>query len=171
MLIKRYTKIYLIAGITGALLVLLYFFTFYWLGKNPLLRMSTYDMAIIFICMAVAMGYYRDKWNAGKMHFWEAVIIGFFTNLIASLLSALFIYLFIAFIEPDLITRHIADLQNILQQTRQQVEESFGKEAYTNTLDRLAATTPENIALDLFIKKFLVCLLATGLIAAILRKN
>lgn len=133
--------------------------------------MSTYDMAIIFICMAVAMGYYRDKWKAGKMHFWEAVIIGFVTNLIATLLSTLIIYIFIAYIDTGVMAAHIADLKNILQQTRQQVEESFGKDAYTNTLERLSATSPGNIAVDLFIKKFLVCLLATGVIAAILRKN
>ena len=166
-----YIKLSLVAGVIAALLVLLYFFVFYWLGKSPLLRMSSYDMAIVCICMAIAMGYYRDKWKAGKMHFWEGILIGLYTNLIATLLSTLVIYIFIAFIEPEVLSNHITDLKNLLVQTRQQVEEGFGKEAYTNTLSRISGTTAVHVAVDIFIKKFLVCLLATGFIAAILRKN
>jgi hypothetical protein len=121
--------------------------------------------------MALAMAYYRDKWKAGKLHFWEAVSIGFLTNLMATFLSTLVIYVFISFIETEVLTNHIADLKSLFEQTRQQVEESFGKEAYVNTLNRLSGTTAFNIAADLFIKKFMVCLLATGIIGAILRKN
>jgi hypothetical protein len=166
-----YVKLSLVTGVVGALLVLLYFFVFFWLGKSPLLRMSSYDMAIVCICMAIAMGYYRDRWQSGKLHFWEAIVIGLITNLVATLLSTLVIYVFIAFMEPQVLTGHIADLKNLMIQTRQQVEEGFGKEAYTNTLNRISDTTAGNVAVDIFIKKFLVCLLATGFIAAILRKN
>jgi hypothetical protein len=166
-----YIKISLIAGVIAAILVLLYFLVFYWLGKSPLLRMSTYDMAIVCICMAIAMGYYRDKWKNGKLHFWEGVLIGLYTNLIATVLSTLVIYFFIAFIAPEVLAAHITDLKNLMIQTRQQVEEGFGKEAFTNTLSRISGTTAVDVAIDIFIKKFLVCLLATGFIAAVLRKN
>jgi hypothetical protein len=171
MLKKDYVKISIVAGVMGAILVLLYFFVFYWLHKSPLLRMSSYDMAIVCICMAIAMGYYRDRWRAGKLHFWEGILIGLYTNLIATLFSTLVIYVFISVIEPNVLTGHIADLQQIFTQTRQQVEDSFGKEAYTNTLNRISQTRAIHVAVDIFIKKFLVCLLGTGFIAAVLRKN
>ncbi len=171
MLQHKYVRISLIAGFICSLLVLLYFFTFYFLNKNPLLHMSTYDMLVVLVCIGLAMGVYRDKWNAGKLSFWEAAKIGFFTNLIGTFLSTFAIYIFIAFIDTEVLSKHIEDLKNILLQTKEQIYESFGKEAYAETMKNLQATTPLDEALDIFIKKFLVCLLATGFIAAILRKN
>jgi hypothetical protein len=171
MLKHNYIKISLIAGLICSLLILLYFFIFYFLDKSPLLQMSTYDLLIVLLCIGLAMGIYRDKWNAGKLTFREALIIGLVTNLAGTFLSTVAIYIFIAFIDTQVLSRHIADLNDVLLESKQQLNESFGRDTYVNTLKSISATTSLDVAIDIFIKKFLVCFLATGFIAAILRKN
>jgi hypothetical protein len=171
MLKHNYIKISLIAGMICSLLILLYFFIFYFLDKSPLLQMSTYDLLIVLLCIGLAMGIYRDKWNAGKLTFREALIIGLVTNLAGTFLSTVAIYIFIAFIDTQVLSRHIADLNDVLLESKQQLNESFGRDTYVNTLKSISATTSLDVAIDIFIKKFLVCFLATGFIAAILRKN
>ena len=171
MLKHNYIKFSLIAGLICSLLILLYFFTFYFLDKSPLLHMSTYDLLIVLLSIGLAMGIYRDKWNAGKLTFREALIIGLVTNLAGTFLSTVAIYIFIAFIDTQVLSRHIADLNDVLLESKQQLNESFGRDTYVNTLKSISATTSLDVAIDIFVKKFLVCFLATGFIAAILRKN
>jgi hypothetical protein len=171
MIKNTYVRISAAFGLLSAVFILLYFFAFYALGKNPLLYMSTFDLLFPVIGMALAMFYYRDKLMAGKMHFWEGLFIGLLTNFVATFLSALIIYVFISFLDTDLITKHIADLQNLLVQSKQQINEQFGKGAFEGTQQRIRATSASDVALDIFIKKFLICLFATGFVAAVLRKN
>lgn len=171
MISNIYVRISAIFGLLAAVLILLYFFVFYFLGKNPLLYMSTFDLVFPVIAMALAMFYFRDKLMAGNMHFWEGLIIGFLTNFIATFLSALVIYFFIAFIDTELLGKHIADLQQLITQSKQQIQEQFGKGAFENTVQKVSATTSFDVTLDIFIKKFLICLFASGFVAAVLRKN
>ncbi|MDO1446778.1 DUF4199 domain-containing protein [Rhodocytophaga aerolata] len=166
-----YVQISAVFGLLGAILIVLYFFCFYWLGKNPLLYMSTFDLVIPVICMTLAMFYFRDRKRAGSMHFWEGLIIGFFTNFIATFLSALVIYLFIVFIDTGLLTKHIADLQDLIVQSKEQINTQFGKDAFEQTVQKISQTSASDVGIDLFIKKFLICLFASGFVAAVLRKN
>jgi hypothetical protein len=166
-----YVQVSAVFGLLGAVLILFYFLGFYWLNKNPLLYMSTFDLVIPVICMALAMFYFRDKKMAGTMHFWEGLIIGFLTNFIATFLSALVIYFLIVFIDTGLLSRHVADLQQLVLQAKEQIDTQFGKDAFEQTLQKVAATTGSDVAIDIFIKKFLICLFASGFIAAVLRKN
>lgn len=171
MIKNLYVRISAGFGLLGAVLILIYFFAFYSLGKNPLLYMSTFDLLFPVICMALAMFYFRDKLMAGKMHFWEGLFIGLLTNFIATFVSAFIIYIFISFVDTQLLTKHIADLQNLVVASKQQINEQFGKDAYSGTLQKIQATTASDVALDNFIKKFFICLFASGFVAAVLRKN
>jgi hypothetical protein len=171
MIKNMYVRISAAFGLLAAVLILLYFFGFYWLHYNPLLYMSTFDLTLPVICMTLAMFYYRDKLMNGHMHFWEGLFIGLLTNVVATSLSALAIYFFIAFVDTDLLGRHISDLQQLLMKSKQQMDEQFGKGAFDTTRQQLSSTTTAHVALDIFIKKFLICLFASGFVAAVLRKN
>jgi hypothetical protein len=166
-----YVRISAAFGLIAAVLILLYFFAFYFLGKNSLLYMSTFDLILPVIGMALAMFYYRDKLRAGNLHFWEGLLIGLITNFIATFVSSLIIYFFIVFIDTELLGKHISDLQALLSKSKLQINEQFGKGAFETTRQKISVTTAENVALDVFIKKFLICLFASGFVAAVLRKN
>jgi hypothetical protein len=171
MIKNTYVRLSAVFGLLAAVLILVYFFAFYFLQLNPLRYMSTFDLLFPVLGMTLAMFYYRDKWMSGKMHFWEGLFIGLLTNFTATFVSALFIYFFISFFDTELLQRHISDLQNLLLQSKQQINEQFGKGAYEETSRRIVATTASNVAMDIFIKKFLICLFASGFVAAVLRKN
>ncbi len=171
MFTNMYVKVSAAFGVLGALLILLYFFTFYFLNKDPLLYLSTFDIALLVLCMALAMFYYRDKLGAGKMHFWEGLYIGFLTDLIGTLLSTVAIYVFIAFLDRELLGIHITELQNMFAKSKQQINEQFGPDAFNRTMQHIGETTAWNVALDIFLKKFFISLFATGFVAAVLRKN
>jgi apolipoprotein N-acyltransferase len=67
---SRYLRVAALFGLLGAGLVLLYFFTLYALGVNPVPEMNRLDLLIILLCMLFAMGYFRDRRNGGVLHFW-----------------------------------------------------------------------------------------------------
>jgi hypothetical protein len=170
MLKNPYVRISLRFGLVGAVLVLLYFLTFYFLGENPIRNLSTFDVVIVLLTMVFAIGYFRDRMNRGNLVFWEGLAVGNLTSLLAIFVSTVAIYGFIAFIDPALIGRHITEMQEIVAANRAEMEEQFGADAYEQTLASLATTTPLDIAFDVFIKKFLICFVASGVIAAVLRR-
>lgn len=171
MLRNRYLRFSLLFGLLAAVLVVIYFFCFYIIGENAIRWMSRFDILLVLIVMAGAMFFYRDRRNEGRLHFWEAVTIGFFVNLIGTIVSTLVIFLFISFLEPAVFARHLAEMRELVVRTSQQMTEAFGKDAVPDTLRGLSETRPIHIAVDIFLKKFMVCLLASGFIGAILRKQ
>lgn len=175
---STYFRVSLQFGAAVAALIVLYFLALqYWIGDNALAGMSRFDIVITLAGILFAMGYYRDRRQGGMLHFWQGAIIGIEVNLIGTLLACLVIYLIVSFFAPEILT-------GFVQLMRQNIEtelqtEAVGKSAVQQAalktqLANLPFITPFNMVFlpgGIFVKNFVISLLVTGMVAAMMRKN
>jgi hypothetical protein len=169
MLRSKYLRVAYLFGLLGAGLVLLYFFTFYALGANPVREMNRLDLLIILLCTLFAMGYFRDRHNGGVLHFWEGLAVGVPVVVLSALLSSLVIYAFLK-IEPEVFTGYLGLME---KEIRADYAAGRLKDAarYQYYLKALPGITPFGRATDIFTRNFFICFFATGILAIIMRKH
>lgn len=176
-----YLRVSLLFGTVAAVMVLVYFLVLqYLVSTNALTEMTSLDILIVLLCMLFAMGYYRDRLQGGMLHFWQGAIIGIETGVIGTLLSCLFIYLIVKWIDPSSFTEFIEIIRKDLLKALQEEHAKSNPTASTIGIiqDRLAilpkaspATTIFFSVTSIFVKNVLIVILVTGMIAAIMRKN
>ena len=166
---SRYLRVGGMFGLLGAGLVLLYFFTLYALGINPVVEMNRFDLLIILLCTLFAMGYFRDRRNGGVLHFWEGIAVGVPVVLLSALLSSLLIYAFVK-IAPDVFTGY---LQAMEKEIRADYAAGRLKDAtrFRYYLKALPTITPFDRVSDIFLRNFFLCFFPTGILAIIMRKH
>ncbi len=174
----KYLRVSLQFGAAAAAMIVLYFLALqYWIGDNALVNMSRLDIVIMLVCILFAMGYYRDRRQGGMLHFWQGAIIGIEVNLIGTLLACLAIYLIVSFLAPDILTGFVQLMRQNIQaelQTEAVRKSAVQQAALKAQLANLPYLTPFNMVFfpgGIFIKNFVISLLVTGMVAALMRKN
>jgi len=166
---SRYLRVAMLFGLLGAGLVLVYFFTLYAVGANPVAEMNRFDLLIILLCTLFAMGYFRDRLNGGVLHFWEGIAVGVPVVLLSALLSSLLIYAFLK-IMPEVFTGY---LQFMEKEIRADYAAGRLKDAarFKYYLEALPGITPFGRVSDIFLRNFFLCFFPTGILAIIMRKH
>jgi hypothetical protein len=73
-------------------------------------------------------------------------------------------------IDPDLTTNYIESRISLLNENKDALIESINEQAYIDALNGVEETTPMDLAIDDFLKKSIIGLFLTIIIAVILRK-
>jgi hypothetical protein len=169
MIKNSYLRVAIVYGFTCGVLVLAYFFTMYLTGNNPLIRMRTFETLIIGVCMLFAMGYYRDRINGGKLHFWQAITIGVATNLIGVLLATGVIFVYVQYFKPEIFTDYVQQLEKGIFQAKK--AGNITEAVYQQYKQRIAETSLQANIADIVKVDFFLFFIATGILAAVMRRS
>lgn len=161
----------LLYGAIGTGFFILAFLAFYFMDRNPVVQARYLDFV-----MAPALGFlmlraYREQWNGGLLHFWEGMTMAFFYGLTLGVLGGGFIYIFLQWIDPQVLVefKQIANEQIMLQ--KEQFLEQFSEEVFQEQLKANDETTAATMFGDAVVRKALVALLATSFVAIFMRKT
>jgi len=167
---NRLVSVPLKYGAIGGGLVILLDMVFYFLGKNPLLEIKLVDIPLLAIFIFFCLKEFRDRYNNRELHFWQGVTAGLITYISIALISALFILLLTVIIDPGITTNYIESRIELLNENKQTLVESINEQAYIDALAGVKETTALDLAFDDFLKKTIIGLFLTIIIAVILRK-
>ncbi|MCG8309690.1 MAG: DUF4199 domain-containing protein [Cytophagales bacterium] len=167
---RKLVKVPLRYGILGGGVVMFLFLMFYFLDLDPLVNIKVIDMLILAIFIFFALKEFRDRYNNRALHFWQGMTAGVVTYLTLALVSAIFIYIMTVIIDPELTTKYIEGRTELLKQNRQNLVDTMDEATYLEAVAGVKETTPLDLALDDFLKKSIIGLFLTIIIAVILRK-
>jgi hypothetical protein len=157
-------------GGIGGILVILLFMIFYFLGKNPLVEIKLVDILILAVFIFFSLREFRDSHNNKELHFWQGVSGGMITYFSIAIISALFILVLLVVIDPAITTDYIQSRIQLIDENKAKLVENINEQAYLDALAGVKKTTPMDLAIDDFLKKSIIGLFLTIIIAVILRK-
>lgn len=157
-------------GVFGSLVVILLFLTFYFLDMDPLTNIRVVDLLILAIFIFFALKEFRDRYYNRQLHFWQGMTGGIICYLSLAIISAVFIFIMTVIIDPELTTKYIEGRLNLLNENRQTLVNTMDEETYLKAVAGVKNTTGLDLALDDFLKKSIIGLFLTIIIAVILRK-
>jgi hypothetical protein len=157
-------------GMIGGAVVILLFLIFYFLDRNPLINIKMVDPVILSIFIFFALKEFRDRYNNRHLHFWQGMTAGVINYLTIAVISAIFILLITVIIDTDMTTKYIEGRVELLNENKQTLIDTMDEETYFEALAGVKGTTGFDLALDDFLKKSIIGLFLTIIIAVILRK-
>jgi hypothetical protein len=153
----------------GGIAVLL-FLIFYFLDLDPLVNIKMIDIVILAIFIFFALKEFRDRYNNRELHFWQGMTGGVVNYVTIALISSLFILVMTVIIDPELTTNYIESRIGLLEENKQTLIETMDEDTFYEAIAGVEQTTPFDLALDDFLKKSVIGLFLTIIIAVILRK-
>ncbi len=165
-------KIYrhsIIFGLGIALASFLFFIILYLMGFTPLGNKKLPDIGFNIILTAGAIWTYKRQ-NNGYIHTWEGISIGYLSNIIAIVLSAILIFLFLKFIDTSIINVYIKDMVSLVEKSKEQHIKTFGEPSFNSLLKQIKLTTISDIFWDEITKKSIFLVIPIFIMAAIFRK-
>lgn len=156
-------------GLVGGMMFIILFVMLYFLKENPLSSYA-FDSIIIALFVFICLKEVRDYRQRGSLSFTQGMSAGFITYLTIALLSAVFIYIFLKFIDPTVLERHIPENLSILTDDPKKWTEKFGDQTYQEALEGVKNQTIVDVAISDFIRKVGVGLFLTGIITLFLKR-
>ena len=153
--------VFLALGFTGLYLA----------GQHPVI-MGRYLQFILPPAFAFLMlRVFKEQWNGGLLHFWEGMTMGFLYALTIGIGTGFVAYIFVAWVDPELMVQWKALLVEQTELQKQKMGDDFSDTAYTTTLEAIQSATPANIFQDWILKMGGVGLFATSFITIFMRKT
>lgn len=158
------------AGLFSGLGCAAYFILVYAnLQTSPVARYI--DFWIPTMAMVFSMWYVRSKRSDGHLHFWEALMMGNFTQLLTAILSASAIYCVNTYVSDASLQGYIWACKEYIINSRAYTIEQFGESAYLQQLADIVKMTAKDMFKEELFRKILYMFLLVPLIALILRKK
>lgn len=157
-------------GIIGGGIVIILFLVFYFLDLDPLVNIKLVDVLILAIFIFFALKEFRDGYNNRELHFWQGMTGGLINYVTIAIISAIFILVMTVIIDPELTTKYIEGRIALLNENRQTLVETMDEETFEEAISGVMGTNAIDLALDDFLKKSIIGLFLTIIIAVILRK-
>jgi len=157
-------------GMLGGFIVILLILIFYFLDLDPLIKIKVADLFILSIFIFFSLKEFRDRYNNRQLHFWQGMTGGAINYLTIALISAVFILVMTVIIDPEITTKYIESRIALLNENKQTLVETMDEETYEEALAGVRETTGLDLAVDDFLKKSIIGLFLTTIIAVILRK-
>lgn len=133
-----------------ALVALLYF-----VGYNPFGDMGRISYLPIPIFIFLAIRYYK-KFIETELSFGKGLRVGLTVAFYSALSSAMLVLVLIYLVGPEILQNHIAEMQALLEETREQQIQLLGEDAYKNVYSALENLTPSTQAADFFLWRLIV---------------
>ncbi|MDX5436435.1 MAG: DUF4199 domain-containing protein, partial [Pontibacter sp.] len=107
----------------------------------------------VFIFLAIR--YYKQYMDA-ELSFGRGFRTGLSVAFYNALSSAMLVFVFMFLVGPEILQNHIAEMQAILEETRDEQVQLMGEEAYQNIYNALSDLTPTMQATDFFLWRLIV---------------
>lgn len=165
---KQLFKYTLLYGSLAAIACLLFFAGLYFISPNPLgVRRPDIGFNIILIFLAQ---YFYKKNNAGYLHFYEGVSIGFCVNLFASVVTGIGIFIFVEFIDKMPFTAWIDNGVKLLYDQKATFDVLLSPENFERQVQSLKSARTYQLILDeVMFKTF--CIIPITLVSIALRSQ
>lgn len=149
------------------------FLVLYGSGKYPLIESSYLINGIIILLMLIfALKELRDYKYNGKLEYWQGMSASFVCVLVIGVLSALFVIGFISYVDESILIKHQEYIQEKLTSSPEEWVERHGAEVYEQVMaENKAVLSPLEIAFDDFLKKGVVGLFLSTLIALFFKRT
>jgi len=159
-------------ALVGVFLYGVLFLILYFMDYNPLVAGRPLDVGFLLIPVMIFFSIkdFKKNHNRGELRFWQGMTCGFVSYFGIALGTALFIYLFLTFGDPDVLAGYITDRVQLIQNSKQQITEQLGEAIYHEQLAKMEHTSAWVVAVDDFWKKLVIGLFLTILTAALMRK-
>ena len=157
-------------GFFGSMIFILLFLIFYFLHLDPLVNIKIVDILILAIFIFFSLKEFRDRYNERHLHFWQGMTGGIITYLSLAMIAAIFILIMTVIIDPDLTTKYIESRIALLMENKQALIDQMDETTYNKALEGVKTTSGFDLAMDDFLKKSIIGLFLTIIIAVILRK-
>lgn len=161
----------LIFGFLGALVFAIYFLLIYFLFENPFLpNPKSLDFFIYLISIAGSLWYYRVLIANNQLGFLGGFAGGFATTAFMATFSAFFIFIFLKYIDKDVLQLYISHTINQMKANEAGNMKAFGKEIYNQIIQQLAKTSPFDMAFFEFRSKLIIGGFMSLITTIVLRK-
>jgi hypothetical protein len=157
-------------GLMGGGIVVLLFIIFYLLDLDPLVNIKMIDMLILAIFIFFALKEFRDSHNNRELHFWQGMTGGVVNYVTIAIISSIFVLVMTVIIDPEMTTNYIEGRIQLLQENKQTLIDTMDEDTFLEAVAGVENTTAIDLALDDFLKKSMIGLFLTIIIAVILRK-
>lgn len=158
-------------GGVGGMLSILLFLILMWLGENPLISGSMFGFFFIPIFVFFSIKEFKTYYNAGYLHFWQGMSIGFFCYMLLALLYALFVWVYLQSFDPEMLQAYVADRVALVMDTKSNLTAQLGEAVYEKTLADLQQVSAFDMALDSFLRKIFVGFFVTTLVSVVMRRS
>jgi hypothetical protein len=142
-----------------------------WMNTNPYgpLRMWMLYLLPVFIFLAIK---YLKQFEIGKqVGFGGAFRTGSMTTLIGGAASSMLLYVYGMISGPELLARHVTEMQEVLEATQGQFDDMFGKENMSKAIEQMKLVTPASLAYEDFFMKLVFGTLVSLIIAFFFRNR
>lgn len=156
----------LFGGLAG-LACILFFIGLYLTVPHPLLKRRP-DIGLSAIMIWAGMWYFK-RFQGGFLHFYEGISIGFLINIIGALITGLFLYFFVTYIDATVFTDWITQSKAVLIKDKDNFVKIMNEDNFKRQLISLENSKPYNLILDELMFKQLAIIPIT-LLTLILRK-
>jgi hypothetical protein len=101
----------------------------------------------------------------------QGMLTGISCYLVIALLTSIFIYLMVSFIDPSMLTKYIDQRITFLMNQKATMEKIYDVNTFKTSLDNIKNTTPFILAWDDFLKKSFIGLFLTIITTIVLQKS
>lgn len=168
---NKYVSYSFFAGLISAIVGAIYFGLSLVYGINPIGGSKAFGYILMLLLFFPSLWYFRKFYLNGEMHFHQAFFLILLIDFVSCILYALFIWLYLELISPDLLTRHIGESKLFFKLIKDDYIKTMGKEAFNVSLKALEEVRAIDIAIDEFWKRFIVLLIFGFIISFIMRKS
>ena len=158
-------------GLTGGVVIIGLFMVTYFLDDDPIDTTRNFDILAIPVVVFFAIKEFKDYHNNKTLQFWQGMSIGMGVFTLIGILTSLFVFGFIEFIDPDILQGYINAKVEFLISKKDGVIENFGEEVYQQGIKDVKKTTSSAISWDNLVKKSVVGMMITIFVSILLRKT
>lgn len=158
-------------GLAGGFVAIILFVTLFYMDGDPLSSIRIFDFVLIPLFIYFSLKELRDYKYEGKIAYWQGMTAGFICYILIALISALTIWLFLSIIEPALFVQHKQENIAILTENPDKWVDQVGRKDYEAALRNVKKVTPFSLAADDFVKKSLIGLFLTSVIALFFKRT
>lgn len=158
-------------GLVGGGIAIAIFLVFYFLKADPIGSIRFFDFVLIPIFVFFAIKELRDYRLGGRMAYWQGMSVGFVVYGLIALMSALFIYVFLAWVSPETFGTYQQENLKVLTEEPQKWIDEIGKEPYEKAVDDMSRLSVGEVAVDDLLKKLVIGLFLTSFISIFLKRN
>ncbi len=166
----KYFKHSYLFGLAGGALCLMAFWVFHWVDLEPV------DFTLFFACLItpifvfVGIKNFRDYQNGRELVFAQGMTVGFVIYGLLAMITALGVWGFLQ-IDPSIFSEYRAEKLEWLKNKESYISENVSPEAFQDTWAESEKMSKGDIALDVFLKIFMLELFFTIIISIILKRN
>ncbi len=139
-------RVIFLAGASGALAFILYFYVIFLLFQNPfLVNPKSLDFFIYAGAIVGGLYYMRQNVLQKYMNFWQGFGSGILQTMIMAGLCSLFLYFFLYY-EKKPLQLYVQDKLDEMQKVKENIVKNIGEKLYTEIYNNVKKTTPYEMA-------------------------